>query len=82
MCFLGKNFLHDTMRTPCNRVIVEFLGGVEPETEPLFSVSDTIHINISLHQVRLATGVSQELEVEFIVVWTLRRHLPPLQKSK
>lgn len=71
----GTVFLHDTMGTPCNRVVMEVLGRVEPETESLFSVSNTIYVNISLHQVRFSTSVPQELEVEFIVLWTLRRHL-------
>ena len=47
---------------------MEALGGVEPEVQSLFSVSNTIDIDIGLNKVGLSCGVAQELEIKFIVI--------------
>jgi hypothetical protein len=51
---------------------VEVLGGVEPEPELLLAVADAVDEYVGVQRVRLAGDVSQELQVDLVVV--LRRH--------
>lgn len=66
-----RKSLHNLALIPHECVGVEVLGGVEPEVQSLFSVAHTIDINIGLNQVGLPSGVAQELEIKFIVIWSI-----------
>lgn len=41
--------LHNMALVPEEGVRVEFRGGVEPQVQPLFSVTYSIHVDIGLH---------------------------------
>lgn len=56
---------------PEDGVGVEVFGGVEPEVESLLSITDAIDIDIGLDRVWFASGVAQELEIKFVVIWTV-----------
>lgn len=69
---VSEGYLHNLALVPENGIGVEIIGGVKPEVEPLFSVANSIHINIGLHKVGFPCGVAQELEIELIVIWAVR----------
>lgn len=66
---------HNLALVPEKGVGMEILGGIKPEVEPLFPVSNTINKHICLNDVRFACGVAKELKIELIVVWTVWWHL-------
>ena len=50
---------------------MEISCGVEPEMELLLSVALSLSEHIGVESVRLAGCISQELEIDFIMVWSL-----------
>lgn len=60
--------LHYLARAPADGVGVEVLGGIEPQAQSLLPVPNPVNVHVSLNQVRLTSGIAQELKVELIVV--------------
>lgn len=60
---------------PDDGVCVKISCGVKPEIELLLSVSLALSENICVENIRVTAKVSQELKVNFIVSWPLRRQL-------
>lgn len=60
--------LHNLVEIPEHRVGVVLFGWVEPEEDPLFSVTLSSGEDIGLQNVRLPCSVPQELEVDLIVL--------------
>lgn len=54
---------------------MEFLGWIKPQVNPLFSVAFTPCENVGLKNRGLPGSVSQELEVDFVVLGVLGREL-------
>ena len=63
------------LRIPDDGVSVEVPRGVKPEIELLLSVSLPLSEYVSVQNIRVATKVSQELEVDLVMRWSLRRQL-------
>jgi hypothetical protein len=61
--------VHDLVFVPEDAVVVVICSGVEPEVDPLLPAADPIGKHIGLQDVGLARRVSQELEVQLVVVW-------------
>lgn len=69
---LGSWHLHNLALVPEDGVGVEIRRWIEPEVQSLLSVSNAIHIDVRLNQIGLSRRVSQELEIELVVIWTVR----------
>lgn len=56
---------------PENTVLVEIVGGIEPEIISLFSADAdaSIPVNIGLHPPIFASDVSQEFEIDFVMTF-------------
>lgn len=67
----GEENLHYLVHVPEDGVRVESLGGIEPEIDPMFSVSLASCEHIRLQNVGLPAPVPQELEVYFIMLRVL-----------
>lgn len=65
--------LQNVLGIPDDGVSVEVLGWIKPEIELLFPASFSLSKNIGVEDVRLASNISEEFEVNFIVGWSLRR---------
>ena len=63
------------LRIPDDGVSVEVPRRVKPEIELLLSVSLPLGEYVSVQNIRVATKVSQELEVDLVMRWSLRRQL-------
>ena len=79
---MGKRVccLHDMRIGPENAILMEIIRGIEPEAVSLFSAgtSAAIAINVCLDPPIFASYVTQELEVNFIMVlleYVTIRHL-------
>ena len=68
-------YLHDVLLAPDDGVSVEVSRGVKPEIELLLSVSLPLSEHIGVQNVRVAGEVPQELEVDLVMCWSLRRQL-------
>lgn len=73
--------LQDTVLSPKDGIAMEVLGGVKPQAESLFSIAHTINVDIGLEQIRFTGCVTQELEIKFMMFWTIRRHLQKYKKT-
>ena len=60
------------LRIPCDGIGVEVPGGIKPKVELLLPVSLPLGEHIGVENVRLATNVAEELEVDLIVSRPLR----------
>ena len=60
--------LHNLVEIPEHRVGVVLFGWVEPEVNPLFTVTFPSGEDIGLQNVGLPCSVPQELEVDLIVL--------------
>lgn len=67
-----RKSLPDFLFSPQDGVVMEVLGGIEPEVQSLFSVAHATDIDIGLNQVGLSRGVTQELKIKFIMIWPIR----------
>ena len=72
-------YVHDVLGSPGDGVSVEVTGGVEPEVELLLPVALPLSEYIGVEDIRISTYVSQELEVDLVMRWPLRRQLHALQ---
>lgn len=61
--------LHNVYGIPEDRISVEISSGVKPEVELLLSVAFSLAVNICVKNVRITTKISQELEVNLIMVF-------------
>lgn len=68
--------LHNVLRFPDDGVSVEVSCGVKPEIELLLSIALALCEDVGVQNVRVAGKVSQELKVDLIMCWPLRRQLP------
>ena len=55
---------------------MEVYGRVEPEIELLLSVAFALREDVSVKNIRIPTYISQELKVNLVMIWSLRRQLP------
>ncbi|KAG6544931.1 hypothetical protein Mapa_013623 [Marchantia paleacea] len=60
--------LHDLVVVPQDGVGVELLGRVEPQEDSLLTSSVSVGINVGLKNDGLPGLVTEELEIEFVVV--------------
>lgn len=67
--------LHNVLLIPKDRVSVEVGSGVEPKVDSLLPATYSIWEHIGLQNVGLSGHITQELEVNLIMVWCLRRKL-------
>lgn len=54
---------------------MEILCRIEPQRVPLLSVPSPIGIDVCLDEVRLSRHIPEKLEVELVMVRSIRRHL-------
>ena len=66
---------------PDDGVSVEVSCGIKPEIELLLSVSLPLSEHVSVQNIRVTTKVSQELEVDLVMCWSLRRQLDEKTKN-
>lgn len=69
---IGDWYIHNLALVPEDGVGVEISRWIEPEIQSLLSVPDAIHVDVRLHQIGLSSRVSKELEIEFVVISTVR----------
>ena len=74
--------LHYVLGLPNNRIGVEVSCGVKPEMKLLLSVPFALSEDIGVQNVGVTTKIPQELEVDFIMSWPLRRQLQNRTKKK
>ena len=67
---------------PDDGVSVEVSCGIKPEIELLLSVSLPLSEHVSVQNVRVAAEVPQELEVDLVMCWSLRRQLQGEKQTK
>lgn len=70
---LIMEILHDALWIPYNGILVKIFCWVEPNVELLLSISFPLRVHISVDDIRLSTQVSQELEINLVMVWPFRR---------
>lgn len=61
---------------------MEVLGWVEPEVELLLSVAFPLSEDIGVQNVRVFAEIPEELEVDLIMSWPLRRQLRGSELAK
>ena len=65
--------LHDVLDVPYNRVGVKIFCWVKPEVELLLSIPFPLRKHISMENIRVSAKVPQELKINLVVCWALRR---------
>lgn len=67
--------LHNVLGLPDDGIGVEVSCGVKPEKKLLLSVPLALSVDIGVQNVGVTTKIPQELEVDLIMSWPLRRQL-------
>ena len=65
--------LHDVLGVPYDRIGVKIFCWVKPEVELLFSIAFPLRKHISMKNIRVFAKVPQELKINLVVCWALRR---------
>lgn len=68
----AENALHDALGIPYNWVRVKLKRWIEPQAEFLLPIPLSLGIHISMQSIRVPTLVTQELEVNLVMLVSLR----------